>query len=710
MSLARVVCSTALGLLISSSLVARAEEPAQKAATGGPPTVAAPFPANPIRFFSVPGDEVYALADDHKVHNLGTGQTVLEMSEPEKWNIVVTFCDVIKDHAACLYLATKTEGEGQNSTTYKRLVLATEENPNKVIASGSGKEYDVGPLGIHLRSEDGKPLFLYTETKSDGGALRSKTWLVNEGTDKEIEIGSESFLSKLSKIGGGDRVDPPVQIVEFKDKHWMVYRDGTDIVARAVKGQPNKVASDTLHDIRPVVTSDGWFYLFYHDARSNTADVAVSQDGKQWQIIELDGKESGWQMEAAARDELAVGAFYYFRNSFNKGLRVVMLKEGKLVEPAFTIVREEAVNTGWHPNLGIASDGTTWLTYLADVENKKRAWSRFPSPRELKKHELSGGSGWEEGYKNYFLQTGAGVWYTWWHLSDSVPKSDDVGGLHIGKTSYNVGSSLLTSGSIEARYGWFNLGASYAQSVVDDAAKSVDDSSGLFNGSVKVDDLMLGHDLKLGFIWGRYRGIATPGENVTGDPLRIKTNYTNVQLLLLNKWRIKYGLDYSTFNVPASVHSWYAAENATSYEYQQSDFRNVSLRNINGILGYSKLDYAAKYENHYNNVFLDGAFSIGWTHFSFDEVVTANGNKSSGDALNIRLIGQLGWLYFHRWQSARGLGIYLRPAYMADWTWLGSAGKPNDRESDKAKSSSLIARPGLSSVRHGPWFDVGIVW
>ncbi|MBI5536897.1 MAG: hypothetical protein HY898_29525 [Deltaproteobacteria bacterium] len=713
----------ALAALVVPSL-AHADEPAAKEAgaiSGGPPPVAAPVEGKPIRFYSVPGDEIYALMDDHTVRVLSSGKKVLEFSESDdKYQIGRVFCAAApSEKVACLYFASKTEGQGQSSTTYKKLVLV-DGTDKKTIGHGSGNGYDIGGLGIHL-STDGKLTYIYSEAEQSGQAVVTKTWLVSAEGKEQLKIGSASLLAELASIGGGDRKDPPVQFVDFKGQMWLVYRDGSSIAVKTLITEPVEVAKRSLHDIRPVVTSDGWFYIFYHDAGTNTANVAKSKDGATWEMVQLDTKESGWQMEAVAKDDLAVCVFYYMRNSFNKGLRVAMLKGGAIDKPAYTIEREEKFNTGWHPNLGVAGDGTTWLTYLEHVEEKKRSWSKFASLEDLKKHEVAGGTGWEEEYKDYYLQTGAGVWYTWWMLRDSVPGASDTPALAtpLSRTSYNVGAALLTSGNIEARYGSFNLGASYAQSIIDDASKSVGGNSGVLNGQIKIDDLMLGHDLKLAMIWGRYRGKATqtdvlnsPGYGAEASEIELKTNYINVQVLLLNKWRIKYGFDYSQFTVPATVHAFYSAQNSTTYEYQGSAFRDVTFKNYNGIIGFSKLDYAAKYENHYNDFYFDGAFSMGYTAYSFNTFVTQNGvEKTGGSALNFRLIGQLGWLFFHRWKSAHGLGFYVRPAYTADWSYIGSGGKPGDRKSeDASKGDDMSARVGLMSFRHGPWLDIGLVW
>ncbi len=74
---------------------------------------------------------------------------------------------------------------------------------------------------------------------------------MRDGNRSMLDITGENFVALLDRIGG-DRFDPSIPFVEFKSRLWMVYPDGTEL-----DGNPIIAAHSTLHDIRPVVGSDG---------------------------------------------------------------------------------------------------------------------------------------------------------------------------------------------------------------------------------------------------------------------------------------------------------------------------------------------------------------------------------------------------------------------------------------------------------------------
>jgi len=688
---------------------------ATTAIRGAPPTITPPLDGHPVRFFSIPGGDVYAQMPDGTIRSIRSGRTVMSARKlaTDDYSIVGMICAAAPGpRFACLVRLTKTETSGNRTTIYKKLVLLDSEDDSVTkLGSGSSDRYHIAGLGVHIDGK-GSLTFAWAETVPTGNnQTKSTQYLYVDGERQEMEIGLGGIVSALANVGGGDRQDPPIQFVEFRHILWMVHRDGTELVVHPIGVEPHVVAFASLHDIRPIVTPDGWFYILYHDPRSNTARAAMSKDGSHWTDVELDGKESGWQMEAVADGESVYAVFYYFRNSYNKGLRVSALKSGKRAGSTFTLVRERDFNTGWHPKLAVATDGSVWLTYLRNVENEERVWSKFKNTSQMREYAVADGNSWEDEYKDYYLQTGVGGWMTWWNIANGTPKAEDVGGLDIGKTEYSVGRALMATANLEARYGSIDIGMSYAQEIVDDAAQKLEDSTGIATGSVKIDQVFPGHDMKLAFMWGRYRGTATIGNNVTGDPeLELNTDYVDAQFLLLNKWRIKYGLAYTQYRIPAALHVFTAPEGDRSYTYEGSFFRNVGFKDYDIILGYSKLDYTAKYENYYNDIFLDGSFAFGLTMLDFPAVNTTIGEETSAVSFNIKMMARLGWLYFHRFESTGGFGIYVRPAYTAEFMTMGSSAKPDDREADKAESDSIAVRTSLTSLRHGPWLDLGVVW
>ncbi len=244
--------------------------------------------------------------------------------------------------------------------------------------------------------------------------------------------------------------------------------------------------------------------------------------------IELDEQKRCWQLAPSSNGDGACVAYHFFRSSFQKSLRAAVLRRGGIAVPPLTVESEEASNTTWHPQFGIASNGTTWLTYLQKVEGEKRVGSRFFDPSRPADYALEESDGQVEDCKNYVLQAGIGGWMTWRTLADGAPKTDDTGGFDVLETSDSVRRAVLASAIFEARYGNVDVALSYARSIVGDAARNIERKSNrLLSGNVKIDDIFISHEMKLALVWGRYRGVATVRQGVAVGPaeLPLDTNY-----------------------------------------------------------------------------------------------------------------------------------------------------------------------------------------
>ena len=192
--------------------------------------------------------------------------------------------------------------------------------------------------------------------------------------------------------------------------------------------------------------------------------------------------------------------------------------------------------------------------------------------------------------------------------------------------------------------------------------------------------------------------------------MELSTSYVDTQIMLLNKWRIKYGLGYTNYRVPASVHAFSARKGSTMFSYEGSYLRDVNVQDFTLLIGYSKLDYSTKYENHYNGFIVDASGGLGLSTVSFSPVSTSLGDVDSAVGINFKLRARFGWLYFHRWESLGGMGLYARPAYTAEVVSTGTGTKVPSRKSKDADDDAVKALVGLNSLRHGPWLDVGAVW
>ncbi len=655
---------------------------------------------DPVRCYS-PGDDVYCLMANGSLRGLDSGRELMRLGNPG-FQLKSMVCDVGPGpDAACLYAESQpVEGKPRS---HDRLIL---ERPSQqlIVAEGyAGNGFSAEPRGVFARNEH----VAFAWRLGGKGLINIDEQVV------EFPIREESTASRLA-TATGMRQQPRVEFFTLASKLWVVVRADNDLLVTPVDELDwARVAEHTMYDFRVVSGDDGWAYIFYHDYETDRAMVALSNDGAQWQSVELDEAESGWQLDAAKAGYGVACTWYYSRNTYNKGLRVAFLRNGQLLQSSHTILRNHDINVGWGPHLGVTRDGKAWFSWLDDVQNETRVWMRLDSVLDLADVRLRKYRDWRDRYKFWSLQAGAGSWYTLWSTFESAPDSKDTGGVKVGKVHRDLANSPLLVGSFEARFGRTQLALGYAQSILDKADAAGGRQLSRLSGALKFDKLFPGHDVQVRGFFGSYHGTATPGMNGDRDgvgTLRIDTRYWHAQALALNKWRIKYGFDYSRYTLPSTVSTWTAPAGGTSYGYTGSYFRSVSYDDIRFMLGYSKLDYVARYENHYWGPVIDIDGLVGMVVTKFPRIGIPNAQGADGALqLSFGAHADVGWLWMQRFRRLTGLGVYVRPLYRAEFDATLS-GKPSDRDAKEAKSSSTHASVSLWSLRHGPWVDVGLVW
>jgi hypothetical protein len=686
---------------------------------GAPPTVAAPIDGRVHRLFTFP-EGGFAAQTERGVVALPGGQPLLRFHRgagPRGVRIELgisgggrsrPLCAVgAGRHVVCL---RSSPVFANNRYAGAELVLDDSAAGLRAVAR-VGERGQLLPAGVAFDAA-GQLRYAYTLSDVQGDA-RVEYTRVNRG-GAELQLPFNPTHDSVEQLGGGGRQDAALQFVSFRGRELLLYRDGRQLLLAPLEqpGAAVELAKLSAYDARAVVGGDGVLYVFYYEPKSRTARVTSSKDGVHFESRVLDGRESGWQLEAIASPDGAIAVFYYFRNSYNKGLRTAALHDGKLKRSPLSLVREDRWDAGWHPLLVADATQQVWLTYLSHVELGTRVWSRFDTPSNLLDYSMAPLGNDEDEYKDWFVQAGAGGWYTWWGLKSPAPEASEVDGAVLQPASYAVKPALLLSANVEARVGPINVGLSYAQNYLDEAAKKLGEVNRMLSGSLKIEDLLPGHDIKAEGVWGRYSGRATRAvSGAASEELTLDTSYLDVHLLALNQWRVKYGLAFNRFTVPTPVMVYTAGESQTQYAFAASALRNVTYNNIALAIGYSKLDYLAKYENRYFGPILDATLSGGISLASFEPIVTPVESVDSEAAWHGRLNVRLGWLWMERSRSLSGLGFYLRPAYTAEGGVITNGlARPDDREAKDAEKAATDASFLLYTLRHGPWLDAGVIW
>ncbi len=545
---------------------------------------------------------------------------------------------------------------------------------------------------------DGRCLGLAARTIGRGGARHDEVVLLEGTRVVRVLVPNHDWSSGALLLDGAGR---PVAF----GRHLL----GLEMVAP--DGRVREVLGGTMYDWGAGRSDGGHFHLTAYDYDTRSLRLAVAREGLwDWHAIDLDGPESGWQHSVAARGERFFVLYYYFRNAFNRGLRLAVLRNGEL-EANHTYARALEHNLGWEPLLGIAPDGSVEVRYLENVDEEARRADRFPTVDALLARRVGDYTGgWEDEHRDLFLFGGADAGYSAWRVFAPRPPHDEAT-LRID-AEYDYDPALVMTFPLELRYGSLSLGVSYARNVVGEqiaagAGEAAGRSFQFFAGYLGFDRLFLGHDVRLTVGEGRFRGAYRDDDG----PRVADTGLRTVELALLNQWRIQYGLQYRRYDLLQPLYAYYAARDATEYVYAGTAVVDAEVHRVEAFIGYSNLDYLAKYETRYSGLGIDAKASVGAGILRWDEVeFDGHGSSATGElALGASL--RLSYLLYRRFHGLRGAGFYLRAGYEATALSNGIVpGRPAEREEKDASESNLSVDAVHHQILHGPFGGAGLIY
>jgi len=172
------------------------------------------------------------------------------------------------------------------------------------------------PLAVRL-TEDGECLGLANRTivREDEIDVH-RVMLLNRGSvDEPLTDGNWSTAVLLN----GD--DGPVAFG----------RGGSVIRQVTPDGQERSIANATRKDWGAARSKNGAYYITAYDFYRRKLDIYTARpDDWDWKHIPAGQKESGWQHTLAMHDGRLYVLYYYFRNAFNRGLRMAVIGDGEL--------------------------------------------------------------------------------------------------------------------------------------------------------------------------------------------------------------------------------------------------------------------------------------------------------------------------------------------------------------------------------------------
>ena len=462
-------------------------------------------------------------------------------------------------------------------------------------------------------------------------------------------------------------------------------------------------------------------HITYHDPTSETLYHAwlPRRDLAQAEVVEIDGPESGIANAMAFLPDGRTVVFgYAYRNAFNKGLRAAILDADGQPVTFFWVDRSRDGNPGWGVTAAGSSRGRILVAYQNDGKSSLAQVRLYESAQALEEGQVDEAFGWEANYRDFFVLGGAGALYPFWFVSSARPKVDEdgVAADRIFDADYDLLSSPITSARLEARIGDFSFGLTYLRSFIneqieDGAGEVASEAFDWITGTIGWERLVFYHDVRLGVAVGRLRGRFKDNNGIAPDRI-FDSDYQRYELTLLNKYRIRYGLAYQTYDFHIPIYVYAAPAGVRDYTFQESFTSDVRFHEGMFTLGYSRLDYAAKFETSVADWFLDFDVGVG---FSLADLrgptrQVAGENIDTTTAFMVTFNAEIGYMVYRRFYSMYGFGLFARAAYKAQGDFTGSTSRPDPREDDNVDDASVLARYNRFLIRHGPFIDVGLVF
>lgn len=483
-------------------------------------------------------------------------------------------------------------------------------------------------------------------------------------------------------------------------------------------GRTREVPGEAMYDKRCRIDAQGRPHIVYHDPAAKAFLHAWMTDADAPpSIAPLDGPESGAANALAVLPDgglLALG--YAYRNPFNKGIMAHHLGPDGLLVESFWLARDKDGNPGRKIAAAASSAGRVLVVYQVDGLAAEAQARLYGSVAGTSLAAVPEAEGWEAEYQDHFFLAGGGATYPFWLALSIAPDAEDgVPADKVFDAKYELASTPVLAFRGEGRYGDFNLGVTYLTSILGD---QIEDAAGeiareafdWITGTIGWDRLLFYQDVRLEGMFGRMRGRFSD-DNGFAPPQVFDSDYRRFTLTLLNAWRIRYGVFYQSYDFHIPVYVWNAPSGSAGYDFVDSFSANVGFHDVGVTVGYSRLDYAAKFEHEVFDWFVDFDAGLGLSFGALEETRMVGGQDISVlTAFMFDFDVEVGLLAYKRFYGLRGFGVFARGGYRAAGDWTGKPGRPDDRKEDDRDSSDTTARFHRFLLQHGPFVDVGLVF
>ncbi len=443
----------------------------------------------------------------------------------------------------------------------------------------------------------------------------------------------------------------------------------------------------------------------------------------------VDTRESGAFSTALRLPDGILTFHAFYRNSYYKGVKASFFPNGQ-AEPTWQVdvASGRDTNPGWELRGAATPQGRILVAWLADPKVKRTVLQLYRDQAEVRAAALPEPEGWEKQAKMGALLAGVGVGWMQWEIGSTTPSGTTLEGVGLSartRATYQLQDALMAEASLEARWGRFSFGGGYARQAVAGLERDLGLDSltaQRLNAALGVDRLIRYHDLRVlvrrARLVGRYTMDSGNNVDFGGLPSQgvIDSTYARTDVYLLNTKRVRYGIIRQTEDLVLPFYAFADVAGETEERFVGSFVRSATVRDTAVTVGYSRLDYAAKYENKVSKPFFDFDLGLGVSKALLDEPISVPATDvsegqdfSSTGTIFFPYNLELGFLLQRRSYDLHGLGWYARAGYRGEGNLTGVITRITDRE-EPPESDDLTLRFSRNELRHGPFFNLGVVF
>lgn len=456
--------------------------------------------------------------------------------------------------------------------------------------------------------------------------------------------------------------------------------------------------------------------IIKNNPEGDISALAMGEDGqlyfsdlKTWQALDI------WVSEESDRNKVlsyypvtstnGVAAYYEYTNSYNKGIRLISIKDKNKSSSGWLFNSDER-NVGFDPQVYV--DKNQIIVIADDSTHRERVKFSINEAVVDKMEDLPPEhiEGFETG-KHVDLLVGGSLSYLNWLAKSEVTQDgiDDS----LMSVDYDISSTTYRGAFLQGRIFNTQLAIAYLQNEAQEKGGLTKQASQLINATFDINGLFSKRStLRLATEQADVNGIATV-DNSSLSTQEFKSKLRKYSALVMGERGIYAGLQYMQYQMPTAVGFSDESKDVVLSIYDPK----FKTKQFGIVFGYDELHYAKRYENNLNRFYWSMAVSLGLGSAGLSTEVKDQA-ESGGDKLlypltaNVGVNLDLGFIHQARFKAIRGAGYTVSAGYRANFAVFG-AGQVKDSE-EKIDPGELELETQKLDFWHGPFVTLSLIY